>query len=64
MTFSFRFFCPIVTLGYKFSKERDKKKWGKKMGPGPILQEREHSQFEDITAENGAWPHFFFSSNK
>jgi hypothetical protein len=31
-----------------------------KMGPGPILQERGRSQLEDITAENGAWPHFFF----
>jgi hypothetical protein len=28
------------------------------MGPGSILQERRHSQLEDITAENGAWPHF------
>jgi len=23
------------------------------------LQERRHSQLEDITAENGAWPHLF-----
>jgi len=30
----------------------------KKMVPGPILQERGHSQLEDIT-ENGAWHHFF-----
>ena len=30
-----------------------------KMGTGPILQERGHSQLEDIPAENGAWPHFF-----
>ena len=29
------------------------------MGPGSILQERRHSQLEDITAENGAWPHLF-----
>ena len=29
------------------------------MGPGSILQERRHSQPEDITAENGAWPHLF-----
>jgi len=28
------------------------------MGPGSILQERRHSQLEDITAENGAWPLF------
>jgi len=31
------------------------------MGTGPILQERGHSQLEDITAENGACPHFFSS---
>jgi len=29
------------------------------MVPGTILQERGHSQLEDITAENGAWHHFF-----
>ncbi|HEB35986.1 MAG TPA: hypothetical protein ENI18_09135 [Candidatus Aminicenantes bacterium] len=23
------------------------------------MQERRHSQLEDITAENGAWPHLF-----
>jgi|GEM_PF-5984965 len=28
------------------------------MGPGSILEERRHSQLEDITAENGAWPLF------
>ncbi len=28
------------------------------MGPGSILLERRHSQLEDITAENGAWPLF------
>ncbi len=27
------------------------------MGTGSILQEKGHSQLEDITAENGAWPH-------
>jgi hypothetical protein len=32
------------------------------MGPGSILQERRHSQLEDITAENGAWPHLFLFS--
>ncbi len=30
------------------------------MGSGSILQERRHSQLEDITAENGAWPHLFW----
>ncbi len=30
------------------------------MGPGSILQEKGHSQLEDITAENGAWPHLFY----
>ncbi len=29
------------------------------MEPGPILLERGHFQLEDITAENGAWPHLF-----
>ncbi len=35
-----------------------------KMGTGPILQERGHSQLEDITAENGACPHFFYEGSK
>jgi hypothetical protein len=33
-----------------------------KMGPGSISYERGHSQLEGITAENGAWPHFFLRS--
>jgi hypothetical protein len=48
MASSCSFFCHIVTLGYKFSKERGMKKWGqapfckkediliKEMEPGPI----------------------------
>jgi hypothetical protein len=31
----------------------------RKMGTGPVLYERGHSQLEGITAENGACPHFF-----
>ena len=37
-------------------------RWNReKMGTGPILYERGHSQLEGITAENGACPHFFLS---